>query len=197
MRSVHRVRNQIHQQRRQVAVLFADLSGFTRLVESVDPEMVYEVVRPLMDKLVAQVRAHVGDIQQVLGDGFMSVFGLHSEDGDEAARALRAGIALVAAGTEQGTRLPVRVGIECGEVLVSPSWEPAGFAVWGRAVTLASRLCDFAGPGTIHIGPRAFELAGDSVECAAPVRARLKGITDEVIVHNVLTSARRPLALAS
>lgn len=196
MRSVNRVRNHIRMQRRDVAVLFADLSGFTRLVESVDPETVYEVVRPLMDELVALVRAHVGDIQQVLGDGFMSVFGLHSQDGDEAARALRAGVALVAAGSELGMRLPVHVGIECGEVLVSPSWEPAGFAVWGRAVTLARRLCEVAGPGTVHIGPRAFELAGQSVECASPMPTHLKGIVGDVLVHRVV-SAPRPMAMAS
>jgi class 3 adenylate cyclase len=197
MRSMNRVRNHIHVQRRHVAVLFADLSGFTRLVESVDPETVYEVVRPIMDELVALVRAHTGEIQQVLGDGFMSVFGLHSQDGDEVARALRAGVALVAAGSEQDTRLPVHVGIECGEVLVSPSWEPAGFAVWGRAVTLAKRLCDLAGPGTVHIGPGAFELAGQSVECASPTHANLKGIVGDVLVHRVVTSAPRPMAMAS
>jgi class 3 adenylate cyclase len=196
MRGRNRVGSHLGGQRRQVAVLFADLSGFTGLVESVDPELVYEVVRPLMDELVALVRAHEGDIQQVLGDGFMSVFGLHSKDGDEAARALRAGVALVAAGSKHGARLPVHVGIECGEVLVSPSWEPAGFAVWGRAVTLAKRLCDLAGPGTVHIGPRAFELAGQSVECASPTVAHLKGIVDDVVVRRVVTSRRRPLAMA-
>src|SRR2546429_3454499 len=63
-------------QRRQVAVLFADISGFTRLVESVDPETVYQVVRPLMDELALRVRLHDGEIQQILGDGFMAVFGL-------------------------------------------------------------------------------------------------------------------------
>jgi class 3 adenylate cyclase len=196
MRSMNHARNHVPVHRRQVAVLFADLSGFTRLVESVDPEMVYELVRPLMDELVSLVRAHVGDIQQVLGDGFMSVFGLDSQNGDEAVRALRAGVALVAAGSEHGTRLPVHVGIECGEVLVSPSWEPAGFAVWGRAVTLAKRLCDLAGPGTVHIGPRAFELAGQSVECASPIRAHLEGIVDDVLVHPVVMPAPRPMAMA-
>jgi class 3 adenylate cyclase len=64
------------QRRATVAVLFADLSGFSRLVEAVDPEVVYAVIRPMMDEFVTLVRAHGGEIQQVLGDGFMSVFGL-------------------------------------------------------------------------------------------------------------------------
>jgi class 3 adenylate cyclase len=177
--------------RRHIAVLFADLSGFTKLVESVDPEIVYAVVRPLMDELVSLVRAHAGDIQQVLGDGFMSVFGLRSQRGDEVAQALQAGIALASATAGQHGRLPVHVGIECGEVLVSPSWEPAGFAVWGQAVTLAKRLCDLAGPSTVHVGPRAFELAGQGVGFAKPVRAHLKGIAGEVLVHYVNTDEDR------
>jgi len=183
-------------QRRHVTVLFADLSGFTGLVESVDPEMVYEVVRPLMDDLVTRVREHAGEIQQVLGDGFMSVFGLRSSNGDEVQRAVRAGLSLVSAASGQRGQLPVHVGIECGEVLVSPSWEPAGFAVWGRAVTFAKRLCDLAGPGTVHIGPRAFDLVGPDFGCAKPVRAHLKGIVDDVLVRSVTASADRPLAMA-
>jgi class 3 adenylate cyclase len=86
----------------------ADLSGFTRLVESVDPEVVYEVVRPMMDEFVALVHAHGGEIQQVLGDGFMSVFGLREPRGDDAARAVRAGLTLVEAAGRQPGRLPTR-----------------------------------------------------------------------------------------
>ena len=69
--------------------------------------------------------------------------------------------------------------------------------MWGRAVTLAKRLCDFAGPGTVHIGPGAFELVGQNVECASPTRAHLKGIMGDVLVHSVVTSAPRPMAMAS
>jgi class 3 adenylate cyclase len=187
------------QRRTQVAVLFADLSGFSGLVESVDPEMVYATVRPIMDESVTLVNAHGGDIQQVLGDGFMAVFGLRgepSQTGDAALRAVSVGMALVAATANKPGRLPVHVGVECGEVLVSPSWQPAGFAVWGRAVTVASRLCDLAGPGTIHIGPRTFELVGPDLGLTPPVRARLKGTRGHVLVRRVTGCSERALALA-
>jgi class 3 adenylate cyclase len=188
------------QRRTDVAVLFADLSGFSGLVESVDPEMVYATVRPIMDESVTLVDAYGGDIQQVLGDGFMAVFGLRTEPGDlafnAALRAVRVGMALVAATANKPGRLPVHVGIECGEVLVSPSWQPAGFAVWGRAVTVASRLCDLAGPGNIHIGPRTFELVGPDIGHTPPVRARLKGTRGHVLVRRVTSCPERILALA-
>jgi class 3 adenylate cyclase len=182
--------------RRHVAVLFADLSGFTALVESARPETVYRRVRPLMDELVALVETHGGEIQQVLGDGFMAVFGLDPADrGDEVARAVRAGLALLATGGHAEDALPVHVGIESGDVLVSPSWEPARFAVWGRAVTVAKRLCDLAGGGTMHVGPHAFEggaravLAGAQVGPATPVAAKLRGIVGEVVLHRVTCRA--------
>lgn len=97
-----------------MAVLFADISGFTELVESAPPEIVYQVVRPLMDRLVLLVRHHDGDIQQVLGDGFMAVFGLCMVRGDEARRAIRAGLALLAAVGQSDPA--VHVGIEYGKV---------------------------------------------------------------------------------
>src|SRR4051812_38648761 len=120
--------------RRLAAVLFADLSGFTELVETVEPEIVYEVVRPLMDDLIAITHRHGGDIQQVLGDGFMCVFGLHETVGDEAERSVQAGLALVKAGGSAMVRPSVHVGVEYGNVFVTPSWPPAGYGVWGRPV---------------------------------------------------------------
>jgi class 3 adenylate cyclase len=173
--------------RRHVAVLFADVTGFTRLVETVEPEIVYQMVGTLMNTLVPLVHAHGGEIQQVLGDGFMAVFGLRTapgeaERGDEAERAVRAGLSMV--GATRGD-LPVHVGIEYGEVLVTPAWESAGFGVWGRAVTVAARLCDLAGPGDCQVGPVAFARSGHCVDSDVPAPVRLDGITEAVIAHRV------------
>lgn len=142
--------------RRHVAVMFADFAGCAGLVESIGAERAVARLAPVMDKLVALVRAHAGVVQHIVGGVSMSVFGLNSGHPDEARRAVRAGVALVSAASV----LPVRVGIECGEVVVSRSWEPAGFAVWGDAVSAAKQLCDAASAGTIVIGPTAFGRAG-------------------------------------
>jgi len=166
-------------------VLFADLTGFTQLVETVEPEIVYQVVRPLMDDLVAIALRHGGEIQQVLGDGFMCVFGLYDTVGDEADRAVRAGLAMVSAGGTRSVRPSVHAGVEYGEVYVTTSWPPAGYGVWGRAVNLAQRLCALAGPGELQIGPGAYEQAGRLDMAALPGRARLKGIAAPVLSHRV------------
>ncbi len=144
---------------RHVAVMFADVDGLAGLIESIGAEMAVSRVAPVMNQLVALVLAHAGLVQHIVGGAFMSVFGLNSKAGDEAAHAVRAGVALVSAAADRRL-LPVHVGIECGEVVVSRSWEPAGFAVWGHTVMVAKELCGSAGPDTILLGPRAFSLAG-------------------------------------
>jgi class 3 adenylate cyclase len=176
--------------RRFAAVLFADLTGFTELVETVEPEIVYQVVRPLMDDLVTIAGRYGGEIQQVLGDGFMCVFGLHETLGDEAERAVRAGVALVCAGGTESVRPSVHAGVEFGEVFVTPSWPPAGYGVWGRAVNVAKRLCDLAGAGELQIGPSAYGRGGRPVRQAQPAQARLKGVRQPVIAHRIPAAVR-------
>jgi class 3 adenylate cyclase len=171
--------------RRYTAVLFADLSGFTELVESVEPEMVYQMVRPLMDDLVIIARRHGGEIQQVLGDGFMCVFGLDESDRDPAEVAIRAGLDLVAAGGAAKVRPSVHVGVEYGEVFVTPSWPPAGYGVWGRAVNLAARLCALAGPGELQVGPGAYSRMTKESFIALPHRAAVKGVAGPVDSHRI------------
>ena len=167
--------------RRHVAVLFVDITGFTRLVESVPPEEVYRTVRPVLDELSRVVQRHGGEIQQVLGDGFMAVFGLRTT-GDEVGSAVRAAIATLQISTD----MPVHAGVECGEVLVAPSWEPGRFAVWGRVVTIGKRLCDLAAAGELQLGPMAFGRVAEQVGAATPAQVMLKGITDAVVAHRVV-----------
>ena len=174
--------------RRQVAVLFADICGFTRLVESTEPEGVYRIMRPLLDDLVGCVHAYGGEVQQVLGDGFMAVFGLRRSLGDEGERATAAACAMLRAG--RPGRPGVHVGVECGEVLVTRSWEPACFGVWGRAVNLAQRLCALAGPGELRIGPVAYARASRPAAAAHTEQARVKGIPHPVVSHSILVDVK-------
>jgi class 3 adenylate cyclase len=166
-------------QRRTVAVVFADICGFTRLVESVEPEKVYDIMRPLLDDLVDCVHEYGGEIQQVLGDGFMAVFGLRHSRGNETARAFAAACAMVqAVGPD---RPEVHIGVESGEVLVTRSWEPATFGIWGHAVNLAQRLCTVAGPGEIVLGPSAYAVTPCSFPAVESL-VQVRGIAEPVPV---------------
>ena len=71
-------------------MLFADLSGYTALAESLDPEEVYTFLRPTMDELVGIVESFGGSVPHMQGDGFMAVFGVPVAHEDDAERAVRA-----------------------------------------------------------------------------------------------------------
>jgi len=167
--------------RRHVAVLFVDISGFTRLVESVPPEEVYRTVRPVLDELSRVVQRHGGEIQQVLGDGFMAVFGLRTS-GDEVGSAVRAAIDTL----QISTGMAVHAGVECGEVLVTPAWEPGRFAVWGRVVNIGKRLCDLAAAGELQLGPMAFGRVAEQVSATPSDPVTLKGLAGAIVAHRVV-----------
>ena len=144
-------------ERKLVTLVFADLSEFTALASSLDPEDVYAFVRPGMAALQRIVEDHGGTVPQVMGDGFMAIFGVPTAHEDDAERAVRAALAVREHARElrrSGTGIPfpeVHAGVNSGEVMVAPSSEPAGFAVIGDTVNTASRLADVAGPGVVLV----------------------------------------------
>ena len=124
-------------ERKLVALLFADRSGFTALASSLDPEEVYALIRPGLDAMRRIVEEHGGSVPYVLGDGFMAVFGVPTAHEDDAERAVRAALAIrdharALARGGGGIRFPdVHAGVNSGEVMVAPSSEPGGFSVLG------------------------------------------------------------------
>ena len=99
-----------------------------------------------------------GTVPQVMGDGFMAVFGVPLVHEDDAERAVRAAIALrdhvrcLNANQPEEPFPEVHAGVNSGEVMVAPADEQAGFRVVGDTVNVASRLADLAtaagqGPG--------------------------------------------------
>jgi class 3 adenylate cyclase len=168
-------------ERKLVTLLFADLSGFTALASSMDPEEVYAVVRPGMASLQRIVEDHGGTVPQVMGDGFMAIFGVPAAHEDDAERAVRAALAVRDHARElrrrgTSTLFPeIHAGINSGEVMVAPSGEAAGFAVVGDAVNTASRLADHARPGQVLVDERTRRRTVHAIRYGPGGSYRLKG----------------------
>ena len=178
-------------ERKLVTMLFADLSGFTALAESLDPEEVYGFLRPTMAELQSIVESYGGTVPLIQGDGFMAIFGVPLAHEDDAERAVRAALQVrdrvrTLNADRSGILLPeVHAGVNSGEVMVAPSDEPAGFAVMGDTVNTASRLADLATAGrilvdettrdgtrdTIRYGPRRLRKAKGKAEPLATFEA--------------------------
>ncbi len=144
-------------ERKLVTLLFADLTGYTALASTLDPEEVYSFIRPTMAELQRVVEDHGGTVPQIQGDGFMALFGVPTAHEDDAERAVRAALAVRDRIRElnegrSGLSIPeVHSGVNSGEVMVGPSPEPSGIAVIGDVVNTASRLSDMAPAGAVLV----------------------------------------------
>ncbi|MGH2462069.1 MAG: AAA family ATPase, partial [Candidatus Limnocylindria bacterium] len=171
----------IRGERKLVTLLFADLTGYTALAARLDPEDVYSFVRPAMTDLRLIVEGFGGSVPQVMGDGFMAVFGAPTSHEDDAERAVRAALAIVHRARELNRRRTrdrfpaVHAGANTGEVLVVGSREPSGLAVVGDVVNMASRLADMAPPGRILVGERTRELTSHAIRYGHRRLRRAKG----------------------
>jgi class 3 adenylate cyclase/tetratricopeptide (TPR) repeat protein len=147
----------IRGERKLVTLLFTDLTGYTALAASLDPEEVFSFIRPTLADLQRVVEDHGGTVPQLLGDGFMAVFGVPVAHEDDAERAVRAALAIRDRIRElnegrSGLSIPeVHSGVNSGEVMVGPAPEASGIAVVGDVVNTASRLADLASPGAVLV----------------------------------------------
>ena len=108
-------------ERRQVTVMFSDLVGSTALSARMDPEDLREIISAYQNCVAEAVRRFGGFVAKYMGDGVLVYFGYPQAHEDDAERAVRAGLGLIAAvGGLKTTRAPLqtRVGIATGLVVV-------------------------------------------------------------------------------
>lgn len=178
-------------QRRVVAVLFADLAGYTRLAESLDPEEVHLLVRPLMNGLRRTCTDLGGTVPAIEGDGLMAVFGALRDSEDAPLRALSAAAAMQSLVAERraayGPQLPsLRIGVNLGEVLVAPSWETDGFSVSGDAINVGSRLCAVAGPDEVLVASALLTAVPADLRWSDEDRVEVRGRELPVLARRLL-----------
>jgi predicted ATPase/class 3 adenylate cyclase len=143
-------------ERRLVTVLFADLVGFTALSEAQDSEEVRELLSRYFETCRRIVELYRGTIEKFIGDAVMAVWGAPAATEDDAERAVRAALELVAAvealGEEIGApTLRARAGVLTGEAAVTVGAEGEGM-VAGDLVNTASRVQSVAPPGAVFVG---------------------------------------------
>ena len=138
-------------ERRLVSVLFADLVGFTTLSESRDSEEVRELLTAYFDRCKRLIERYGGTVEKFIGDAVMAVWGTPVAMEDDAERAVRAALDLVAAVSELDPALRARAGVLTGEAAVTLGAEGQGM-VAGDLVNTSSRVQSEAEPGTVLVG---------------------------------------------
>src|SRR5712691_1250759 len=148
-------------ERRQLTVMFCDLVDSTRLSSQLDPEDWRDVVRAYQRTCSEIIQRYEGHVAQLLGDGLLVYFGYPYAHEDDAQRAVRTGLGILAAmgdlntrlQPEKGIQLALRMGIHTGLVVVG---EMGGAGrqeqlALGETPNLAARLRGLAEPNTVVI----------------------------------------------
>jgi adenylate cyclase len=141
---------QIEPERREVTVMFADLVGFTRMSEQVDPAIMVPVLNEYFARMSRVIRDHHGRVSRIMGDGIMALFGAldantwQASDADRAALHMREELERFNEdlAARDFPRLEVGIGLHHGPVVaaVVGSDEMMEFTVMGDAVNVAARV---------------------------------------------------------
>ena len=187
--------------RRQITVLFADVSGFTALSETLDPEILAGLMNDLWDRLDADRHRVRWAGRQAHGRRRDGVVGRRGRPEDDVERAVRAGLALqeaLAGFDEQtGHHLAMRVGINTGQALVGAVGSTAELTAMGDTVNVASRLEHAAPVGSVLVSHDTYRHVRGVFDVAALDPLEVRGKSERVQAYVVLRAKPRAFRIAS
>ena len=193
---------QISGERRQVTVLFADISGFTSMSERLDPEDVHALVNDCLKELVQAVYLYEGMVDKFVGDCVMAVFGAPIALEDDAERALRSALAMRESlqsinrrwSERLGKPLDFHIGAHTGEVIAGNVGTDLrmSYTVLGDTVNLAARLQDAAKAGQIFVSEKTWQMTRGLFEFQKKNPIQVKGKKDAVQVYEVMHALIQP-----
>ncbi len=188
-------------ERRHLTVMFCDLVDSTGLSARLDPEDLRHVIASYQKASAEIVEHFEGQVARYLGDGILVYFGYPHAHEDDADRAARAALGVIAAidgmnarlEHEYGVRLAVRIGIDTGLVVASGEvgsepHEP--FAIFGETPNVAARLQSLAEPNRVVVSASTYGLIRGRLECESLGRHELKGIPQPVGLYRVTRENR-------
>jgi adenylate cyclase len=171
--------------KRDVSVVFADLSGFTTFSDGRDPREVSAMLNASFERAIPAIRAHGGEIDRLVGDAVVATFNTRGDQPDHARRAALAALDVLTATAPSAGEHPewprFRIGINSGEAMVGVvgAREGKSYTVIGDTVNVAARLQGAAPVGAVAIGAGTLRaLPGARVTALGPVA--LKGKREPV-----------------
>lgn len=180
--------------RRDIAVLFCDLRGFTAFAEAAEPEEVMELLHDYHRAVVPLIQSFEGTLDRFVGDGLIVYFNDPLPCPDPAERAVRLAVAmreamrdLGAAWARRGHQVGFGVGIAQGYATLGQiGFEGRlDYTAIGTAINTAARLCEGAKDGQILVTSRIAAAAADAADIAEIGLLSLKGLRRPLAVSNV------------
>jgi adenylate cyclase len=187
----------------ELSILFADISGFTTVSETKDPEEVAEFLSHFFSCAVESIFTYGGTLDKFIGDAVMAFFGAPIPQEDHADRAILCGLMMQRLVAEwnaerEKTGLPqvrIRVGINSGPAVVGNvgTEKRVDYTVLGSAVNIASRIeSGVAKPGQVVISNNTLERTIGTFNVESLGDFALKGLQQKMPAYAVLSAASQP-----
>jgi class 3 adenylate cyclase/predicted ATPase len=176
--------------------MFCDLVNSTTLSSQLDPEDWRDVIRAYQQVCTEVIQRYDGHIAQLLGDGLLIYFGYPVAHEDDAQRAVRTGLGILAAKGDlnqdlqhaKGIQLAIRIGIHTGLVVVG-AMGVAGRQeqlALGETPNIAARIQGLAASNTVAISDATYRLVQGYFQCQDMGAQALRGVTESMRVYQVL-----------
>ncbi len=195
-------RSALQGERKQVTVLFADVSGFTSISERLDPEEVHALMNKAFERMLAAIHRYEGTVNQFLGDGLMALFGAPIAHEDHARRAaLAAGEMQRALGEyrealrPRGIDFRVRMGLNTGMVVVGAIGDNLrmDYTAVGDTTNVAARMQQLAEPDQVVVADPTHRLIEEHFTLRSLGAVTLKNRAEPVVAWE-LGRPRRSVA---
>jgi len=182
-------------ERKQVTVLFVDVSGFTSLSERLDPEEVHRLMSRAFDLMLAEVHRYEGTVNQFLGDGIMALFGAPIAHEDHAQRAVHAALGIRRALADyqkelelRGITFRARQGLNTGLVVVGSIGGDLrmDYTAVGDTTNVAARLQQAGEPDRVTISDATHRLVHGYFDTRQLGEIHLKGKAEPVNAWEVV-----------
>ena len=184
---------------REATVLFADIRGFTRLIERTAPAVVIQLLDEYFKEMVGIVFDHDGTVEQLIGDEIVALFGVHEgEPGGAANRAVRAALEMTTAVGALSERwksagLPtfdIGVGLSSGRLMAGTigSGRRRELIVLGRPMIAAARIQRMTRLFGVHIiaSEETYRQVSDRVRSRELGSPKLKGLAQRSTLFEIL-----------
>ncbi len=171
-------------ERRQVTVLFADISAFTKMSTELDPEETSALLNRYFGTVDDTVQSFGGSIDKHIGDAVMAVFGAPVAHSNDPERAVRAALEIHQAIQQIEPPITVHIGIASGQVVASDigSDSHQEYTITGDSVNLASRLQDLAKSGETFLSDAVRQDLAAQIECEEICDVSIQGLAETVTV---------------
>lgn len=177
-----KTRKLLEGERRRVAVLFMDLTGFTGLGQILDHEELHDLVFRIMGFFSSVVESYGGYVDKFEGDRLMALFGATAAAENDSARAVGCALRIMEVLEElvpslpKGMEMKARAGIHTGPVTVAP--DPSGhLTATGSTVNMASRIEEIAEPGAVNVSKSVIRECGGLFSFSLLGSFKLRGFT--------------------